>query len=205
MIRDNWNSNLSLPETIANFTVAATPWIREVFGIIGKNKRLLMARLRGVNDGWINGELEAWLNLNTNYWKKLKSSLIMRKIFGGGGIRIDGINFHDRNTKIFHSKVVCKRRKNTIRMFKIDGEEWCNDFVAFMNAASVFFERLFDNDSVPHGNYPITRLFPTLSDSDHNFFNSYISDDEIRDALFSMAPLKALGVDGIHAQIYQKN
>ncbi|KAK8644343.1 hypothetical protein V6N13_123652 [Hibiscus sabdariffa] len=48
VVADNWNSSLPIVESIQHFTVVASLWNKEVFGFIGKNKKILMVRLRGV-------------------------------------------------------------------------------------------------------------------------------------------------------------
>ncbi|KAK8686527.1 hypothetical protein V6N13_125551 [Hibiscus sabdariffa] len=49
LVSDNWDSSITLSEAIAKFSEAAQLWNKEVFGVIGKNKKILMARLRGVH------------------------------------------------------------------------------------------------------------------------------------------------------------
>ncbi|KAL4352806.1 hypothetical protein GQ457_06G008600 [Hibiscus cannabinus] len=48
MFVGNWNSNLPIVENIANFQTAACRWNQESFGHIGKRKRSLLARIRGI-------------------------------------------------------------------------------------------------------------------------------------------------------------
>ncbi|KAK8661633.1 hypothetical protein V6N13_091231 [Hibiscus sabdariffa] len=47
-LQDNWNSTVPISEAIAQFSDDARIWNSEVYGLIGKQKRILMARLRGV-------------------------------------------------------------------------------------------------------------------------------------------------------------
>ncbi|KAK5776842.1 hypothetical protein PVK06_044807 [Gossypium arboreum] len=47
--------------------------------------------------------------------------------------------------------------------------------------------------------------FPPLTDEDLRFINNPVSDEEIRVALFDMAPLKASESDGFHALFYQSH
>ncbi|GMI90895.1 hypothetical protein HRI_002758800 [Hibiscus trionum] len=48
LVHDNWDSTLPISEAISSFTGAAVSWNNEIFGAIGKRKKILMARLRGV-------------------------------------------------------------------------------------------------------------------------------------------------------------
>ncbi|XP_039013301.1 uncharacterized protein LOC120142895 [Hibiscus syriacus] len=45
---DCWDSSLPISEAIVKFSKAVADWNKNIFGVIGKNKRILMARLRGV-------------------------------------------------------------------------------------------------------------------------------------------------------------
>ncbi|KAK8612933.1 hypothetical protein V6N13_104258 [Hibiscus sabdariffa] len=53
------------------------------------------------------------------------------------------------------------------------------------------------------GPFPISGLFSLLEVASFTTLSSMPTKLEIRDALFSMAPLKALGIDGLHAHFYQ--
>ncbi|KAK8690593.1 hypothetical protein V6N13_074125 [Hibiscus sabdariffa] len=48
MVADNWIPLPSLSATITSFTKAADTWNKTVFRYIGTKKRIVMARLRGV-------------------------------------------------------------------------------------------------------------------------------------------------------------
>lgn len=66
-----------------------------------------------------------------------------------------------------------------------------------------FFERLYGE--TPH--YSLRGIpnfdFPKLSSSEVTFLESDITNEEIKRALFDMAPLKAPGSDGYHALFFQ--
>ncbi|KAK8708540.1 hypothetical protein V6N13_059578 [Hibiscus sabdariffa] len=47
-VRDNWNSQLSIADTIKQFSKVVAKWNVEVFGSIQRDKSILMARLWGV-------------------------------------------------------------------------------------------------------------------------------------------------------------
>lgn len=48
LVEDNWNAHGCLKETVQNFTAAAKRWSSEVFGNILKKKRILIARISGI-------------------------------------------------------------------------------------------------------------------------------------------------------------
>ncbi|KAK8615041.1 hypothetical protein V6N13_068827 [Hibiscus sabdariffa] len=114
MVAANWDSSQPLSDTIQSFTAAASAWNKEVFGSIGKNKKIIMARLRGVQ--------------------------------------------HQARLR---------------------------------EAASTFFAALFTASTTPSEAFPISGFFPPLEDASYSALSSMPNDNEIKEALFSMAPLKA--------------
>lgn len=60
-------------------------------------------------------------------------------------------------------------------------------------------------DAYSTSEFPVKGLFPKIEDDLMHSLHAEISLQEVRQALFSMAPLKALGMDEIHAKFYQTN
>lgn len=53
------------------------------------------------------------------------------------------------------------------------------------------------------GRFPIQNMFSTLEPELFNFIARIPSCQKVHNALFKMAPLKAPGVDGLHARFYR--
>ncbi|KAK8571261.1 hypothetical protein V6N13_103390 [Hibiscus sabdariffa] len=69
MVADNWSPSSSLRETIISFTKAADVWNKTIYGYIGSKKRLVMARLCGVQN--------ALCTKSSRFLVNLESKLIM--------------------------------------------------------------------------------------------------------------------------------
>ncbi|KAB2022495.1 hypothetical protein ES319_D07G215400v1 [Gossypium barbadense] len=67
------------------------------------------------------------------------------------------------------------------------------------------FSKLYIVEQYSIGNFPVQGRVPKLEDCLLSVLNVVVTMDEIRQAVFSMAPLKAPGVDGFHAKFYQGN
>ncbi|XP_012487971.1 uncharacterized protein LOC105801183 [Gossypium raimondii] len=65
-----------------------------------------------------------------------------------------------------------------------------------------FYSNLYGEHLGPMRDFPSV-AFSCLKDEDFNILNRQVSDEEIKAALFYMAPLKAPGKDGFHALFYQ--
>ncbi|KAK9007277.1 hypothetical protein V6N11_051106 [Hibiscus sabdariffa] len=88
-------------------------------------------------------------------------------------------------------------------MLKDESGVWCDDDAQLRTAATTYFSSLFAvTDSAPVL-YPISGYFPPIDEAVCSSLGSIPLDQEIKDALFSMAPLKAPGLDGLHAHFYQ--
>ncbi|KAH1131559.1 hypothetical protein J1N35_002937 [Gossypium stocksii] len=72
----------------------------------------------------------------------------------------------------------------------------------FNDKAVRFLETLYGETPIPLFEFPVN-IFPRLKDQDIDFLNKPVLNDEIKKALFDMAPLKALGNDGFHAHFFQ--
>ncbi|KAJ8762937.1 hypothetical protein K2173_023066 [Erythroxylum novogranatense] len=117
--------------------------------------------------------------------------------------RDEWLSLGDRNTKYYHHKTLVRRKVNRIEGLKIDGTNWCFDDDALQRAASLFFSNLYTVENVAIAQTYIRGHFPRLSAMAVNVLKAPIQDTEIREALFSMAPQKAPGIDGFHAQFFQ--
>lgn len=68
---------------------------------------------------------------------------------------------------------------------------------------TLFFQKLYGEDLRPMGRLPLSS-FPQLDPDDIYFLRKLVMNDEIKVALFDIAPLKAPGNDGFHALFFQK-
>ena len=74
---------------------------------------------------------------------------------------------------------------------------WCSGEEVLRNAAVQFFKQLYQEDTHhgrPKWNSGI--FFPPLEDFDFSLLDQPVSNDEIKEALFTMGGLKAPSLDG---------
>ncbi|KAA3468779.1 Retrovirus-related Pol polyprotein LINE-1 [Gossypium australe] len=116
--------------------------------------------------------------------------------------RCDWLQFGDRNTKFFHSRTLQRRKFNRILALRVNNGEWCSDQSILSDEAVKFFENLYGENPRPMTGIP-SNIFPCLKKQDINFLNKSVLNDEIKNALFYMDPLKAPESDGFHAHFFQ--
>ncbi|KAK9094698.1 hypothetical protein Scep_026167 [Stephania cephalantha] len=103
----------------------------------------------------------------------------------------------DRNTSFFHAKGHRRARKKKIHGLYISNGEWSEDQKALCHEASLFFKDVYTGDTTNGLPYFIRDRFPPLPVVVHQDLERPVSNDEINAALFSMAPNRAHGPDGV--------
>lgn len=114
------------------------------------------------------------------------------------------LNDGDANTKNFHISATNRRKRNKIIFFKDESGNWINDHASLSSHVLNYFTNIFttsqvstnwkEPNNIPLGN---TQLDLTSLDAP-------LLDIEIKKAIFSFKPFKALGPDGLHPFLYQK-
>lgn len=62
-----------------------------------------------------------------------------------------------------------------------------------------FFSKLYSEDNIMPQQYHIWGCFPVIDAESLSFLQGPLDETEIKNIIFSMNPLKALGIDGLHA------
>ncbi|KAK8670879.1 hypothetical protein V6N13_037492 [Hibiscus sabdariffa] len=118
-VTENWDASQPLVDAIESFSTVATDWNQEVFGSIGRNKRIIMARLHGVQRCLDQRRTRGLLKVEQKLLDELESLLDYEEQLWKQKSRMDWINSGDRNTKYFHSKAIARRRHKTISKLKL--------------------------------------------------------------------------------------
>lgn len=104
--------------------------------------------------------------------------------------------------KFFHSRTLRRRKFNRITTLRIDNGEWCSDHDILQAKAVDFFEELYGEAPPVLRDIPNIG-FPSFNSSKIIFLEATIINEEIKSALFDMAPLKAPRSDSFHAHFFQ--
>ncbi|KAL4347365.1 hypothetical protein GQ457_17G005960 [Hibiscus cannabinus] len=163
LLQENWDSTLPISEAIAQFSDVAEAWNSNTYGIIGKQKKVLMARLRGVQRCLSHHHSAKMVKLEAKLQLELETLLEHEESLWKQKSRSDWIKFSDRNTSFFHSRALSKRRRSRISMLKLSDGEWCSDNTILCENAVQFFTQLFQCAAPPHGVYPIRGFFPPIA------------------------------------------
>ncbi|KAK8651377.1 hypothetical protein V6N13_140981 [Hibiscus sabdariffa] len=204
MVQDNWQSSDDIVDSIKHFTKAASVWNDTVFGYIGTKKRILMARLRGIQKALCTRRSHFLVSLETSLLLELEGLLDQEELLWRQKSRSEWITHGDRNTNYFHWRAISRRQKNRIRALKLNNGDWNSDDSTLKLEAVHFFSNLFSMDQDTTASFSTQANFQSIPSSLHADLDAIPIHQEIREALFDMAPLKSPGWDGLHAEFYQK-
>ncbi|KAL4364167.1 hypothetical protein GQ457_04G022410 [Hibiscus cannabinus] len=114
--------------------------------------------------------------------------------------RSEWITHGDRNTTYFHRRAINRRQKSRIRALKLNNGEWITDDSTLKLEAVHFFSHLFSMEHNVPASFNTRATFQGIPPSLHAGLDAVPTQQEIREALFDMAPLKSPGWDGLHAE-----
>lgn len=98
---------------------------------------------------------------------------------------------------------MARRRRNKIELLKNDTGEWVDNLEALKDLACSFFQRLYSLDMPTVPSYTVKGKFPPIKAFDMIYFQSSVSPDEVRAALFDIKPWKAPRPEGFQAGFFQ--
>ncbi|KAH1106200.1 hypothetical protein J1N35_009968 [Gossypium stocksii] len=117
--------------------------------------------------------------------------------------RSNWLTLGDRNTKYFHSQANNRRRVNQINALKLEDRMWCYEDERLKYEAMSFYQRLYTDEKGNMGRFLVRQMFPTAEAEFLEALDQKLTTQKFHDALFGMSPLKALKINGLHAQFYQ--
>ncbi|KAL4383192.1 hypothetical protein GQ457_15G015120 [Hibiscus cannabinus] len=94
---------------------------------------------------------------------RCKANLLAQESLWFQKARSVWIDKGDQNTRFFHMSVIARRRRNTIRMLRINGH-WCKEPEQLQQHAIEFFRELFTSDRGEPGIVDITGEFQRLAE-----------------------------------------
>ncbi|KAH1055846.1 hypothetical protein J1N35_033911 [Gossypium stocksii] len=118
---------------------------------------------------------------------ELENTLFHGEILWKQKSRCEWLKLGDHNTSYFHRRTVQRRNFNKITALRNEDGEWIYDSEALKAEAVNFFQNLYGENYSPCENIPPS-VFPSLGTEDAGFFRRNVTNEEIKAALFDMAP-----------------
>lgn len=203
-VEDKWDKNKMLWETLGNLEKELASWNEHTFGYITKRKKELLRRIGGIQKSLqdhANTHLE---NLEMELHKELKEVLMQEEILWFQKARTKWLNDGDRNTTYYHLKTKIRRSRNRITSLKDEEDNWVEGRQEVGNLFNQYFQTLFSEEFENRRWLHTFHSWPTISEVEWDGVLTPISDEEIRQAIFSIGSLKAPGEDGFQAIFFKR-
>ncbi|XP_057432516.1 uncharacterized protein LOC130725290 [Lotus japonicus] len=165
-------------------------------------KMRLMKRLEGINRR-LNMTFDRGLdNLQRQLWKEYNIVLIQEELLWAQKSRCMWLKYGDRNTNFFHTVTIICHKRNKIEALLDDNGYLITDYDELLAHTVSFFERSYVDDGTSNP-LPCVSTFPTLGQEKIQRIHVPFVEEEIKDAIFEMGSLKALGPDGLQPVFFQ--
>ncbi|KAL5564572.1 hypothetical protein UlMin_027736 [Ulmus minor] len=140
----------------------------------------------------IERELEALKYKEERYWQQCSKDLWLKS--------------GDRNLKFFHRNASARRAKNSIESLLDNNDNWCEDQKGIAYIAESYFNNLFSSSSPCSSDLDmvLNTMEPKVSSGMNEQLDHRFVEEDVRVAVFQMAPSKNPGADGMSTLFYQK-
>ncbi|RYR27722.1 hypothetical protein Ahy_B01g051758 [Arachis hypogaea] len=203
-VRQNWNYEKSLDNTLIALSTNLSRWNKEAFGHVGRMKRRLINRIGGIQRAQANGKNPFLERLELQLHKELADILDREEILWLQKSREMWIIDGDRNTRYYHTRTIIRRRKNKILKLRNNEGTWVEDQEELANLAINFFTRLYQEqgDTIQ---LQSSKSYSKIQEDVKRNMDVMPTGEEIKDAFFRIGSLKAPGLDGFPAIFYKEN
>ncbi|KAL4366987.1 hypothetical protein GQ457_05G012790 [Hibiscus cannabinus] len=157
---DNFLANANL------FTKEVKEWNFSVFGDIGKRKKRLLARLKGIDTALAKSHSDSLVSLGHKLRAELEEVMNQEESLWSQKACANWILKGDRNTNFFHASTMARRRANFISGLRIHGTDWCEEQEELRHAALSFYQELFSSANLNGDEYHIRGKFKCVQTKD---------------------------------------
>ncbi|XP_019158195.1 PREDICTED: uncharacterized protein LOC109154910 [Ipomoea nil] len=198
-----WSDNsYNVVRAIYDVTHLSRKWNEEVFGNIFRRKRLLQARIQGIQMSPWYSRSQGLQVLERKLLSDLSITLSQEELLWFQKSRKAWIQDGDKNTNFYHRSTIIRRSRGRVRSLKINGE-WNSEPNALKEHVSHFFYNLFCRVNQDGLNTPDTHSGPRISREEAESLIKPADSHEVKKAVFGMKRMGSPGPDDIQAAFYQ--
>lgn len=124
VVSDAWLDDMVLKANIEKFTKDVQIWNKDVFGNIFHRKNIVEAKLRAIRISIVLNPNEQLLEFENKLRREHFDILQQEEEFRSIKSRYNWLIQGDRNTKLFHTSALIRRKRNRIVSFQDSQEVW---------------------------------------------------------------------------------
>nr|GMD68491.1 ribonuclease H [Ipomoea batatas] len=193
VVKSTWNSNNNFIVNIPRMVDALQRWNKTTFGDIHYRKKIILARLGGVQTRLSVAFHRGLAKLEKKLALEYQEILYQEELLWYQRSRENWITSGDQNTTYYHVATAINRACKTITRLQDDNGDWIMQPTHLRHHVREFFVGLYSEDHMTPRPGNREGGFPHLSDQQWAAFNKTISIEEVHTAVSAMAPFKALG------------
>ena len=165
-----------------------------------------MARINGIQRVNSIRPSTFLLNLESELQKELEVVLNQEEELWALKSRVNWMIQGDRNTSFYHVSTLVRRKRNQILAIKNSMGEWLHDEVDIKEFIRKGFDGIYTSSLLSSSRVPpdCTQWQVRLFEEDKASISGEASAKEIKSALWSLKAFKAPGLDGLHAEFFQR-
>ncbi|KAL4320921.1 hypothetical protein AHAS_Ahas14G0058800 [Arachis hypogaea] len=175
-------------------------WSKVNFKRVDVEIQKLMHNLKQAEEGEYSDRQQQKINTMkmqiTRLWKQEEKVLGQRS-------RVKLLKFGDKNTAFFHASTIERRDGNRIERLKDTSGEWVCGENDILKLAVLHFQNLFKASRNLAVSECINKIHIRVTDDMNRELMKEVSDQEIKDATFSLGSLKAPGPDGLNGLFFK--
>lgn len=136
----------SLEGLIQRVTTIAKSWNKDVFWNVITRKKILIARISGIQRCLEQYYLRKLVELEMDLKSELEGVLDEEELLWKQKSRREWLSLGDRNTKYFHGLAVRRERANQIKSLRLDDGTQCYDEDRLQHAVVSYYQKLYADD-----------------------------------------------------------
>ena len=176
-----------------------------MFGNIFARKRRVIARLNGAQKALAENPNEFLLDLEMKLVEEYSLIMLQEEEYWALKSRLNEANFRDQNTLFFHVTTMVRRHRIKIRCIKDSVGNWILNDLEIKDHIKAGFQKLYSTKSLlsPIASNVSKFTCSYISKEDNTRIDTEVSNEEVRDGLWSLKSFKAPGPDGLHVGFFQ--
>ena len=206
VVSQAWGGANNIIEAVDSFTRNVMAWNKNQFGTIFTRKKILLARINGIQRAIATKPSSFLLKLEDDLLRDLDLVINQEEELWALKSRVNWMVQGYRNIAFYHVSTLVRRKRNQIIAIKNPVGEWIHEESDIKEFIGSGFNGIYSTShEIALTDDPIMlHCQIRLSDGDRESIGGEVTEEEIKAALWSLKPFKAPGLDRLHANFFQK-